>query len=63
MSMINLFEDDLLNLLFTNCTSTERCFPFNATEPRWIDALVGTVIIMVPIVPTAYYFWRWMGWV
>ncbi len=62
MGMGNLFEDDLLDLLFTNVARPDMLFPFNAPEPRLLDAIIGTVFIMLPITPIAYYIWKWVGW-
>ena len=63
MGISNLFEDDLLDLLFTGTVAgPSRTFPFGVEEPRLFDAIIGTIFIMTPITAFAYYTWQWLGW-
>ncbi len=65
MNLGDLFEDDLLDLIFTNCAETygmQGSFPLRDVRPSVWDAIMGTLFIMIPITPAAYYFWQWMGW-
>lgn len=63
MNLSNAFEDDLLDLMLTNSRPwMERSFPLGNTDPPFYEALMGTLIIMLPVAPASYWFWQWMGW-
>lgn len=59
-----LIRNDILDLIVAECTGEwQYSLPLQDIEPRLLDNLMGTLLVMIPIVFASYYFWQLVGWV